>query len=231
MINGLKTLAVIPARGGSKSVPHKNVRLLAGRPLIAWTIDAALRTVELDRIVVSTDSDEIANVARDCGAEVPFMRPIDLARDETPGIAPILHAVERVPGYDIVVALQPTSPLRESGDISRALKVCRDKNATSCISVCETREHPNWMKTLDPDGTLRSYDGESLITRRQDLPPVYRLNGAIYLAHTQPLLDSLSFYTRRTVGYVMPYVRSWDIDTDVDFEICEQLMGRGRIRS
>jgi N-acylneuraminate cytidylyltransferase/CMP-N,N'-diacetyllegionaminic acid synthase len=227
-------LAVIPARGGSKGVPRKNLRLLAGKPLIAWTIEAALGAPSLRRVIVSTDDPEIAQVARRWGADVPFRRPSALARDETPGIEPVLHAVEWLAqhgGYqpDEVLLLQPTSPLRTARDIEAAIRLGRQTNADAVVSVTPVHEHPYWTKQLEPDGRLTSCaPPEEAGLRRQELPPRYVVNGAIYLVRSSVLLAAHTFYTERTYGYVMPRERSLDIDTSWDFRLAELVLQNGR---
>ena len=175
------------ARGGSKSLPRKNLAPLAGRPLIAWTIEAALRCREVGRVVVSTDDDEIAAVARTLGAEVPFRRPPELAEDDTPTMPVIMHALhwlEDEQGYvpDAVVVLQPTSPLRIADDITGAITLARERSAESVISVSPSWSHPHLAKRIAADGRLEEFMVHPRVDRRQDLEPVYSLNGAIYLA-------------------------------------------------
>ena len=183
----MKVLAVIPARGGSKAIPDKNIKTLGGKPLIAWTISAALEAGGVDRVIVSTDSQRIAETARAYGAQVPFLRPADLAQDDTPGIAPILHAAQwclENESYepDYVLCLQPTSPFRSSGDIDMAIALAQEKEAESVVSVTPVEHHPNWMQLVDEQGKLVDFiQGGSAVNKRQDMPPVYALNGAIYL--------------------------------------------------
>jgi CMP-N-acetylneuraminic acid synthetase len=177
---GVNVLALIPARGGSKGIPRKNIQLLAGKPLIGWTIDAAKQASCINRIVVTTEDDEIAGVARELGADVPFMRPAELAADETPGIAPVLHAIEQLPEFDWVLLLQPTSPLRTHADIEAIWYLCRDRGASSAVSVTEVAKHPSWVYTRDDRGRIQTFiAGRPDVTRRQDLPAAYALNGAL----------------------------------------------------
>ncbi len=227
MIDGKKVLAVIPARGGSKGVPGKNIRLLGGRPLIAWTIEAARTAPELDRVIVSSEDAEIIKIAGEWGGEAPFTRPAELARDDTPGIAPVLHALDALPEkYDYVVLLQPTSPLRSGADISAALALCLREGAPACVSLCAPEHGPWWMFSLDERGRMRPLlSKEAVPARRQDMAPVYALNGAVYVARVDWLRESKSFLTAETVGYVMPGERSLDIDTELDFTIAEAVVG------
>ena len=223
MINGKSVLAIIPARGGSKGVPRKNIRDLAGKPLIAWTIEAAKASQYIDRLVLSSDDAEIIGVAQAHGCEAPFVRPAELARDETPGIDPILHALQALPGYDYVVLLQPTSPLRTGEDIDGCIARCEEKNAPACVSVTEPDHHPQWMYTLDDRETLQPISGQRAV-RRQDLPEVYALNGAVYVARTEWLFETRNFLSESTQGYVMPSRRSLDIDTEQDLAIAACLL-------
>lgn len=223
MIKGQHVLALIPARGGSKGVPRKNVRMVGGKPLIAWTIEAARNSSFIDAVVVSTDDAEIAAIACAHGAEIPFMRGLDLSSDTARSIDVALDAIERCPGYQWVVLLQPTSPLRNARDIDQALSLCINSKSTSCVSLTEVEAHPDWMFTLGNDSTLTPYAIGSLATRRQDLPSVYTLNGAIYVADTDWLVKNRSFIGPGTIGYEMPRERSLDIDEEMDFKMLELL--------
>lgn len=224
MIDGRRILGVIPARGGSRGLPGKNIASLGGRPLISWTIAAAGGADLIDRCIVSTDDPEIANAARESGGEVPFMRPADLAADDTPGVDPILHACDQIDGYDIVVMLQPTSPLRRSSDIDGAIRHMVGGGYRTCVSVVDTKHHPNWLVRVEDDGRLRRYDNKPLIPRRQDLPPIYALNGAVYAADVATLRRERTFLTNDTGAYVMPPDRSFDIDSVSDLRCCEAML-------
>jgi N-acylneuraminate cytidylyltransferase/CMP-N,N'-diacetyllegionaminic acid synthase len=223
----LSVLAIVPARGGSKGVPRKNVRLVAGRPLVAWTIDAALGARSVGRVVVSTDDAEIAEVARRCGAEVPVLRPAELARDDTPGVEPALHIVEWLDaneGYrpENVVLLQPTSPLRTAGDIEDAVRLMEARGESAIVGVTPVTTHPAWMKLIASDGTLvDAPDLTQAETVRQHLAPLYVINGAIYLVARDVLLKRRSFYAERTLAYVMPPDRSLDVDSAWDLRVAE----------
>lgn len=224
MIAGQRVLAVIPARGGSKGLPGKNIKVLAGKPLIAWTIEAALSTAELDRVIVSSDDPDILETAVACGAEAPFVRPRELAGDDTPGIAPVLHALDALPEiYDYVALLQPTSPLRTAGDIRAALELCLERSAPACVSVCEPRHKPWWMFGLDAQGRLSPLFSE-VPARRQDMPAVYALNGAVYVARVAWLRQTRAFVGPETAAYCMPPERSLDIDSAFDFRLAESLL-------
>ena len=221
----MKILAIIPARGGSKGIPRKNIKPLAGKPLIAWTIEPALKAQGIDRVIVSTEDEKIALVAKKFGAEIPFMRPLALAQDDTPGIAPVLHAIEQLPDYDWVLLLQPTSPLRSVEDIEGIIQFCRDEAAPSAVSVTQAGKHPFWMYQRDDQNRLKPLiPNRPEITRRQDLPAAYALNGALYLARTDWLIQNQGFIGSETLGYVMPEERSLDLDTALDWRVTDLLM-------
>lgn len=219
-----RTLGVIPARGGSKGIPRKNIKLIAGRPLIAWTIEAALMTISLDRVIVSTEDEEIAAVARLYGADVPFTRPAELAQDTSPGIDPVLHALDELSGFDAVVVLQPTSPLRSSEDIAGCIARAGQYGASSAVSVTEQHNHPFWMYSMGHAGTLEPVMERPAVLRRQDLPRVYSLNGAVYYAKTEWLRRERALVGAATVGYVMPPERSVDLDTPMEWELADLLL-------
>lgn len=222
--NRILTMALIPARGGSKGIPRKNIRRIAGKPLIAWTIEAALRSNKLDAVVVSTDDAEIAAVARQAGATVPFLRPAVLAQDGTPGIDPVLHALATLPGFGAVLLLQPTSPLRSTADIDACLQLALDRQAVSVVSVSEPDTHPYWTYRLGDDLTLRRFVDAPPVSRRQDLPAVFALNGAMYYAQTDWLLQGKRLVAAETLAFVMPPERSVDIDTPLDWRFAELLL-------
>jgi CMP-N,N'-diacetyllegionaminic acid synthase len=223
-------VAVIPARGGSKQIPGKNIVSVGGKPLIAWSIEAARASSRVDRVIVTTDYRDIAEVSRDYGAEVPFIRPEMLARDDTPGIEPILHTLswcgENEAYYpDYVIVLQPTSPLRTAGDIDAAIDLLEDKGAESVVSVTPTRDHPWWAKKIDGNGQLSDFIAQTeVIAYRQRLPEVYRLNGAIYLAQRNILLETKSWYSEKTYAYIMPEERSLDIDMPWDLYLANLIL-------
>lgn len=211
-------LAIIPARGGSKGLPRKNVLDLAGKPLIAWTIAAALLARCVSRTIVSTDDDEIAAVAQAVGAEVPFRRPAGLSSDTATSVDAVLHAIDSLPEtYDYIVLLQPTSPLRTAAHIDAAFDLLKTHDAPSCVSVCEVAKSPYLMVQFGADARITpvlSLDGKN--HRRQDLPPTYELNGAIYITTPTVLREARSFVTEATLGLIMPRALSADIDTAAD---------------
>ena len=220
----MKTFALIPARGGSKGVPRKNVKLIAGKPLIVWTIEAALRSSLLDAVVVSTDDPEIAEVARRSGAQVPFMRPTELAQDQTPGVEPVLHAIDQLPQYHSVLLLQPTSPLRTTEDIDACLRMAIKHHAPSVVSVSEPDTHPYWTYRLVDGRTLERLVAATPVTRRQDLPAVVAINGALYFADANWLRRNGSLIGAETLAYVMARERSIDLDTPLDWKFAELLL-------
>lgn len=218
MINNKTVLAIIPARGGSKGVPRKNIRDLAGKPLIAWTIEEAKKSNYIDRLILSSEDAEIIQVAKRWGCEVPFVRPSELAQDDTPGIEPVLHAIYTLPEkYDFVVLLQPTSPLRTVADIDGCIEKCINEKANSCVSVAISEKSPYWMYNLNSDSTITPFvKTVEKHVRRQDLPQVYALNGAVYVAESGWLSEFKSFISDNTIGWVMPCNRSLDIDSEND---------------
>lgn len=234
IVNGFyNNLVIIPARGGSKGVPKKNIRLLNGKPLIAWTIETALRTSSLTRIVVSTDDDHIARIAGEYGAEIPFMRPSELAQDDTPDLPVYLHALSWLAQHqnchpDIVVWLRPTSPLRSSEDIENAIRILNETGADCVRSVCLTEHHPYWMKKLDGDRLVPFMDGidDRKYYRRQLLPPAYRLNGAVEVIRCQKVIENGQLYGGNLAGYIMPPDRSLDLDGEMDFALAEMVLQR-----
>lgn len=230
MINDKHVLAVIPARGGSKEVPRKNLRIVAGKSLIAYSVETARRSQYIDRIVVSSEDDEILDVAIRYGAE-PLRRPQHLADDDTPGVAPALHAIEALPGFEIVVLLQPTSPLRESGDIDACIERCVALGMTACVSLVEATQSPYWMFSLTPEQRLQPIVAinDGLVACRQDLPPVYLLNGAVYAAGSAWLASHGTFVGPGIAGWVMPAERSLDIDTEADLVYFSQIVHRSTL--
>lgn len=221
-------LALIPARGGSKGLPGKNVRNFCGKPLIAWTIEASLACPNIDRVVLSSDDEEIMSVARAYGCEVPFRRDASLAEDSSSTVDVVIDALDRCPEAVTVVLLQPTSPLRTSEDISTALFLYQQSGAKSCVSVCEAAQSPYWMFSISNQDTLVPIIQDAVAHRRQELQTAYALNGAIYIADTEWLRTSRSFIDTKTIALVMPQSRSIDIDTLEDFELAEFFCNNGR---
>jgi len=226
MYKGKSILGLIPARGGSKGLPGKNIKPLLGKPLIVWTIEQALASKYLDRVIVSTDSEEIAEISKKYGAEVPFMRPKELATDEAKSIDVVLYTVkwmeENDKSYDLLMLLQPTSPLRTAEDIDRAIELLFEKRANAIVSVCEVDHHPYWSNVLPEDGCMKNFIRPEAINKsRQELPIFYRLNGAIYLAYWNYLKQEKTFFGDKTFAYIMPKEWSIDIDEEIDFILAE----------
>jgi CMP-N-acetylneuraminic acid synthetase len=222
-------VGLIPARAGSKGLPGKNLKALAGKPLLAWTIDAALGSRVLDAVLVSTDDPAIASAAQQFGAEVPFLRPPALAQDDTPALDVALHALDwleqngRLP--ECLLWLQPTSPLRSAQDIVLSVALLNDTGAPAVLGVCETKAHPWQVLKIGANGTLEAYLPHALGgARRQDLPPAYQINGALYLIRVAALRSQRTFLPPCTRPYVMPAERSVDIDNAWDFFLAETSM-------
>ena len=220
-----KVLAIIPARGGSKRLPGKNILPLAGKPLIAWTIESAINSGLFDKVIVNTDDNEIAKVALEYGAEIPFLRPKELAEDTSSSIDVLVHTIQWYKANNIefthVALLQPTSPLRTSKDIVNAWDLMVKTQTESVISVCEV-EHPiQWTYNLDTRGIMSSIF-EDNDKRSQDYKKNYRLNGAIYIANIDLLLEHRKVLTSdNSVGYLMSREASVDIDKQLDFKFAE----------
>lgn len=228
----IRVLVAVPARGGSKGVPRKNLRLLGGVPLIGWTIKAALNSWYQPRVVVTTDDPEIAAVSRRLGAEVPFLRPSELAADTTPTlpvVAHLLRTLAQTEGYvpDLLVLLQPTSPLRTAASIDAGIQLLLESGADSVLGVCENEHPPQWFKTIGPDGYLTDFmESASPCLRRQDCPTVYRINGALYVTRPALILEEGRLLGERTLPLVMSHAESIDIDTELDFIVAEALLSR-----
>jgi N-acylneuraminate cytidylyltransferase/CMP-N,N'-diacetyllegionaminic acid synthase len=228
LIENKKILAIIPARGGSKGIPHKNLKELNGKPLIAYSIEEAKESKYIDKLIVSTEDEEIARVSKNYGAEVPFLRPIELATDDTPGIMPIFHALnwfdEKGVSFDYIMCLQCTSPFRRANHIDEAIEKLFTEDADSIVSVCESEISPYWMKKIE-NGKMRDFLSDMpFYSRRQDIPNVFRLNGAIYLAKAEILLKLNSWYSDNTMPYIMDRLTSIDIDDIFDFKFAELLV-------
>ncbi len=236
----MKVLGIITARGGSKGIPGKNLKLLAGKPLLAYTIETARASRALDRVILSTEDEAIAAAARDLGCDVPFMRPTDLAQDDTPHLPVIQHAtrwMQERAGYtpDAVMILQPTSPLRTADDIAAAVHLLETSGADSVLSVNEVPVHAHPMRTLRLDAqgdAVLFVSGEPVrkrINRRQDLPPAWVMNGCIYACRTRVLFDAQpSLYGNRVAAYRMPADRSLSIDDLEDWHAAERALASRR---
>lgn len=231
MINGKRVIAVIPARGGSKGLPGKNVRVLCGKPLIAWSIDKAKTSRYLDSILVSTDSTDIAEIARHHGAYVPFLRPDELAGDHASTYEVIRHALAHCRAVDeeefhYTVLLEPTSPLREDDDVDRMLEVIdgRADEFDAIVSVGQVSEHPSIMKRLSGERLEPFYRELPQTTRRQDNAPAYFPFGVAYIAKTSALLEENTFYTRRCAAFPIKRYQNYEIDDIYDWLCVESVM-------
>jgi CMP-N,N'-diacetyllegionaminic acid synthase len=225
MLDNKTFLAIIPARGGSKRLPRKNVLDLAGKPLIAWTIDAALNSSYIDNSVASSDDDEILAIADQCGIKT-LKRPDHLASDTATSFDAVKHAIENSVKTDYVVLLQPTSPLRTAKHIDEAIELLISKNADAVISVCEMDHSPLWSNTLPENGSMEHFLRDEVKNKRsQDLEPYYRLNGALYVCKTDKLLSEKSFFLQHNIyAYLMDRKTSIDIDEITDMKMAEFFM-------
>ena len=229
MFGDKRVLGIIPARGGSKGVHRKNLRLVQGKPLVVRTVETALRSRYIDRLILSSEDHKIIEAARSSGCEVPFIRPRELAQDESVTRDVILHAMGEInEKFDIVVCLQVTSPLLISEDIDGAIRTCVEKSAGSCVTVCEVDKSPYWMFTMPEKGILSPLMGDSYLTkRRQELPKAYIPNGAVFVVMWDFFFEHKTFYGSDTAGYEMPRSRSIDIDTEYDFNLLDFLLKTG----
>ncbi len=224
MVGSKRLLAVIPARGGSKRLPRKNVLDLAGKPLIAWTIQEALNCKYIDQVIVSTDDKEISDISKEYGADVPFFRPSELATDEAKTVDVVLHLLDELEKvgerYDYIILLQPTSPLRTAQNIDESVELLQMKNSDAVISVCESEHPPLWCNVLPDDMSMDNFLDESVKNKRsQDLPKQYRINGAIYISSVKKLKKENSFFlSNNCIAYIMKQNVSIDIDTIDDFD-------------
>ena len=223
-------LAVIPARSGSKGLKDKNIKMLRGKPLLAYTVEAARQTGLFDCVHVSTDSAAYAQIAEDYGAEAPFLRGSELSSDTATTWDAMRYVIgaygKRGKEFDTVTVLQPTSPLRSAEDIQGAFCLFGQNKADSVISVCEAEHSPLWMNTLPQNQCLEGFIREEANGPRQRLGTYYRINGAIYIVKTEVLMEHGSLYGKRGYAYVMPKERSVDIDDAMDFAMAEFWMSR-----
>ncbi len=217
------TLAIIPARGRSKGVPRKNIRDVAGKPLIAWTIEEAQKSRHISHLLLSSEDEEIMTVARRSGCAC-VRRPDHLATDTTTTPEVVLDVLQEVGDeFSHVVVLQPTSPLRTVEDIDRALQRCLSEDAAACVTVCEATHSPLWTFRIESD-RLVSWTSHPPPPYRQALPSLYILNGAVYVAQVEHFKEARTFFTQETVPHVMPQERSLDIDTEFDLTVCALLL-------
>lgn len=227
----IRVLGLIPARGGSKGVPGKNIKLLAGKPLLAYTAAAALAAQHLSRVVLSTDDEQIAAVGRACGIEVPFLRPAELAQDHSPTLPVVQHALRALEAagerFDAVCLLQPTNPLRRAVDIDACITLFAREQADSVVTVLPVpaEYNPHWVYFRAADGSLRLSTGESTpIPRRQALPPAFHREGSVYVTRRDVILEENSLYGQRVLGVELDPARSVNIDTPDDWAHAEALL-------
>lgn len=227
-MNSMKNLAIIPARSGSKGVKDKNIRMICGQPLIAYSIQAAKESHVFETIHVSTDSEKYAQIAREYGADVPFLRTSEYATDVASTWDAVRYVQEQYAQlgkrYDMITVLQPTSPLREAKDICEAYKMFCEKEAKSVISVCETEYSPTLCKQIKDDLSLNNFIDINLAKRRQEMPKYYRLNGSIYMLKTEVLKNMNELYGTKSYAYIMEREKSIDIDDELDIKIAEILL-------
>lgn len=230
MYNNKKILAIIPARGGSKGLPGKNIKPLCGKPLIGWTIEQAQSSKYIDEIFVSTDSNEIAAVAEDFGIKVPFLRPAELATDTSPSSAFVLHTIDyyRNKGqeFDYILLLEPTSPLRDITDINIAIEqLLNHDTAKSIVGVSKVEAtHPAFLVDISKEGLLKPYLKEMKTLRRQELSDLYFFEGSLYLSDIEFYIKEQTFYHDLTLPYVVPKYKAYEIDDIVDFYIVDKIL-------
>lgn len=227
----MKILAIIPARGGSKRLPRKNIISLEGKPLIAWTIEETKKSKYITDIIVSTDDEEIAKIAKEYNVSVPFIRPDYLSNDKATSYDVVIHAIDflrlnKNMLYDYVILLQPTSPLRTVEDIDGAIEMLISRRADSIISMCECEHPPIWSNTLPNDLSIINFDKKEYKNlRSQDIPQYFRYNGAIYLTKISKLIEEKDFiFDSNSYAYIMPQSRSIDIDNKLDLLFCKTII-------
>ncbi|MBC8590317.1 cytidylyltransferase domain-containing protein [Wansuia hejianensis] len=223
MYKNKSILAIIPARGGSKGIARKNIINVSGKPLIQYTIDSAKKSKYIDRLVVSTEDAEIASISVRCGAEVPFLRPIELAEDETKTVDVLIDVIKKLEElgckYDYMVLLQPTQPLRQTFHIDEAIEMIIDKDEDSLVSVSEVREHPILMRTVDEKNEARSLLGQRSDIRRQDFSKVYKVNGAVYINRLNNKFNINTSLNDNKLAYIMDKKYDLDIDEPEDLDL------------
>ena len=237
MINGKEILGIIPARAGSKGLRHKNMKLFCGKPLISWTVEAALKSKYIDKVIVSTDSQDIAKIVNQYGELAPFIRPTFLSTDTALSIDVIRHVCEYSKQqyskeYDYIALLEPTSPLRETTDIDNAIFKLNTKNVSSVVGISKTEsQNPAFLVKKNAKDFISWYDtSQSIGIRRQEVDPIFYLEGSIYVSDRNKLFEENSFYHDETIGYVMSKDKSLEIDDEFDFIMAEALM-RHRIEN
>lgn len=224
----MKNIAVIPARSGSKGLRDKNIKLMNGKPLLAYSIEAALQSGIFDCVHVSTDSDSYAEIGRKYGADIPFLRSDEMATDSANSWDVVLEVIKKYKdlgkAYDMVTLLQPTSPLRDKEDIISAYMEYKEKKAQAVVSVCEMEHSPLWSNVLPTDLSMKGFVKHQANRQRQRLDKYYRINGAIYMVGVPFLEEGTDIYRQGCYAYVMDSRKSIDIDTQLDFDIAEYLI-------
>lgn len=229
----MNILAIIPARGGSKGLPKKNVKILGNKPLIAWSIESALESKQISKTIVSSDNDEIIAISKQYGAEIPFKRPEKLATDSATTKDVLLHTIEFYKtqniNFDYIVLLQPTSPFRKKGAIDLAIKKAIETNVDMVVSVKETSSNPYYVLFEEDDKGFLTKSKEGTFTRRQDCPIVYEFNGSIYVIKVNSLLKYNSMSFKKSIKFKMDKFHSIDIDTQLDFDFANFLIKSNKI--
>lgn len=231
MINNLKVLALIPARGGSKGIKDKNIYDINGKPLIAYSIIAAQNSKYVDDVVITTDSEKIKEVAENFGANVPFLRPAELASDNSKTIDAVVHAINMLNniknrgGYDVLILLQPTCPLRTTEDIDNSLELFVSKRCVALVSVNKVKEHPILMRKINEDGMMDNLLNLPSTIRRQDMPPIYKVNGSIYINLIKELSNDTSL-NDNPLAYITDDEHSVDIDDLDDIERVKNILNK-----
>lgn len=224
----MKNIAIIPARSGSKGLKDKNIKLLNGQPLLKYSIDAAISSRIFNEIMVSTDSYHYAEIAKVCGASVPFLRSAENSEDKASSwnvVIEVLNYYKQIgQTFDTFCLLQPTSPLRKAEDIVAAYKLFNEKQAKAVVGVCEVDHSPLWCNVLKEDSSLENFLPENARGQRQGLKKYYRINGALYIANVKQFLEDNDLYVKNCYAYIMDKKRSVDIDTIDDFEYAEYLL-------
>lgn len=224
MISKQKVLGIIPARGGSKGLPRKNILPFANKPLIVQSINQANKSKYIDKLILSSEDQKIIDICKSYKIDIPFIRPKSLSQDETSGLDVVFHAVENMQGYDIVVLLQPTSPLRTFKDIDKCIEKLINRDVNACVSVVETSKSPYWMFELNEhENFIPVVKNTPLVSIRQHLPRTFAINGAVYVAKIDWYKKTKEFINEETIAYIMPKQRSVDIDSKEDFLFAEYL--------
>ena len=225
-VNKMNLDAIIPARSGSKGIANKNIREFKGKPLLAWSIEQALSVKKISKVIVSTEDEKIAEIAQQFGADVPFLRPKNLASDTSPILESILHYLDRTPNTSDILLLQPTSPLRRVIDIENIINLREKNKRESAVSVSTVNQYPRWMFSIKKGFMYNFSKEKNIFKRRQELEELFILNGALYLSSKKHLIGNKSFISEETLPYVMPEEYSIDIDVEKDWEYGEFLFDK-----